>query len=186
MALLSHTGVSVSLTMMLGLFAGLQFINKRHIPRWFIWSGVGVAVMVLGVFYSNFAYLVGQAPGYVGCPPIIPVAMRFGGIVNVFPAIIMCWTGIGLFLLPKSLLRSWIQAGFGAALLAITMLLVATQTVRWSIAVAPFVALAAAYGLHRVWRYGRAGKILVITTVIWYGVFWYSGLWQSIMVYLHD
>jgi hypothetical protein len=186
MALLSHTGVSVSLAMMLGLFAGFQFFNNRHIPRWLIWSGVGMVVMVVGVYYSNFAYLIGQAPGYAGCPPVIPIAMRFNGIVNVFPTIIMCWAGIGLVVFPKSPVRIWVGAGLGAALCSIAMLFFATQTVRWSIAVEPFVALAAAYGLHRVWRYGRAGKILLITTIIWYGVFWYSGLWQSIMVYLHD
>ena len=186
MALLSHTGVSVSLSMMLGIFAGLQFINNRHIPRWLIWSGVGVAMMVVGVYYSNYAFLVGQAPGYVGCPPVIPIALRFGAIVNVFPAIIMCWAGIGLLLLPKSLLRTWLWAGLGAALLSIILLLIATQTVRWSIAVAPFVVLAAAYGLHKMWRYGWASKVVVITTLGWYGLFWYSELWQRIMVYLHD
>jgi hypothetical protein len=172
--------------MMLGLFAGFQFFNNRHIPRWLIWSGVGMVVMVVGVYYSNFAYLIGQAPGYAGCPPVIPVTMRFNGIVNVFPTIIMCWAGIGLVVFPKSPVRIWVGAGLGAALCSIAMLFFATQTVRWSIAVEPFVALAAAYGLHRMWRYGRAGKILLITTIIWYGVFWYSGLWQSIMVYLHD
>jgi hypothetical protein len=186
MALLSHTGVSVSLSMMLGIFAGLQFINNRHIPRWLIWSSIGVAMMVVGVYYSNYAFLVGQAPGYAGCPPVIPIALRFGSIGNVFPAIIMCWAGIGLFLLPKSLLRTWLWAGLGAALLSIILLLIATQTVRWSIAVAPFVALAAAYGLHKMWRYGWASKVVVITTLGWYGLFWYSELWQRIMVYLHD
>jgi hypothetical protein len=115
------------------------------------------------------------------------VLMRFSGIVNVFPAIILCWSGIGLCLFQKSLLRTWIEAGFAATVLSIAMLLFATQTVRWGIAVAPFVALVAAYGLHHIWRYGWAGKAVIVTTIAWYGVFWYSGLWQkSITVYLHD
>jgi hypothetical protein len=48
------------------------------------------------------------------------------------------------------------------------------------------VVLAAAYGLHKMWRYGWASKVVVITTLGWYGLFWYSELWQRIMVYLHD
>ncbi len=186
MALLSHTGVSVSLSMMLGIFAGIQFIRTRHIPRWLILSSGGIAVMVIGVYYSNFAYLIGQAPGYTGCPPVIPIVARFGGVASMFPFIIIGWAGIGLIVFPKSPVRTWVGAGIGAALCSIAMLFFATQTVRWGIAVAPFVALAAAYGLHKLWRYGRAGKILLITTIMWYGIFWYSELWQRIMVYLHD
>jgi hypothetical protein len=33
MALLSHTGASVSLAMMLGIFGVLRLISDRHIPR---------------------------------------------------------------------------------------------------------------------------------------------------------
>ena len=186
MALLSHTGVSVSLALMLGLFAGFRFIQNRNIPRWLILSGVGMAVMVVGVYYSNFAYLIGQAPGYAGCPPVTPILARFGSVTSMFPFIMIGWAGIGIAVFPKSPVRMWIGAGFGAAICSIALLVFATQTVRWGIAVAPFVALAAAYGLHKLWRYGRAGKLLVITTIIWYGVFWYSELWQHIMVYLHD
>jgi len=186
MALLSHTGVSVSLVTMLGLFAGFRFIHNRNIPRWLIWSGVGVVMMVVGGYYSNFAYLLGQAPGYAGCPPVIPILARFGGVASTFPVIVIGWAGIGLVILPKSPVRIWIGAGLGAAICSIALLLVATQTVRWGIAVAPFVAIAAAYGLHKLWRYGRAGKLLLITTIIWYGVFWYSDVWQRIMIYLHD
>lgn len=186
MALLSHTGVSVSLAMMLGIFAGVHFINTRQIPRWLIWGGVGMAVMVVGVYYSNFAYLIGQAPGYAGCPPEIPIMVRFGGVTHMFPILVAGWALIGVCLLQKSPLRTWTWAGLGAAMLSLTMLLVSTQTVRWGIAVAPFVALVAAYGLHRIWRFGRASKVLVITTLVWYGLFWYSELWQRIMIYLHD
>lgn len=186
MALLSHTGVSVSLALMLGIFAGLRFIDMRKLPGWLIPSGIGIALMVVAVYYSNFVHLIGQAPGYAGCPPIIPISIRVGGVGSMFPSLLVAWAIVGAMMFPKSVLRTWIWAGLGAAVLSIAMLMVTTQTVRWGIAVAPFVALMAAYGLHKLWRYGRMGKLLVITTLVWYGLFWYSELWQRVMVYLHD
>lgn len=186
MALVSHTGVSISLALMLGIFAVTKFLRTRIIPRWFVIGGVSIAVLVIGMYYSNFAYLIGQAPGYAGCPPIIPILARFKSNLRMFPGIIIIMTGIGLIFMSKSPFRTWILSGFGAAVCSIFILLFATQTVRWGIAVAPFVAIAAAFGFSKFWRFGRAGKILLITTVVWYAVFWYSELWHTIMVYLHD
>ncbi|NBU63926.1 MAG: hypothetical protein EBS29_05420 [Chloroflexia bacterium] len=104
----------------------------------------------------------------------------------MFPLIMIGWTIIGLLVLNPSLVRTWIGAGIGAAILSIALLLVTTQTVRWGIAVAPFVAIACAYGFHRLWRFGYASKITIVMLMAWYGVFWYSELWHRIMVYLHD
>jgi len=186
MALLSHMGVSISLGLMLGLFAGFRLITTKHLPRWLVGSGIGVALFVVGMYYSNFAFLIGQPPGYAGCPPIIPIITRFTGIGEMFPLIMIGWTIIGLLVLNPSLVRTWIGAGIGAAILSIALLLVTTQTVRWGIAVAPFVAIACAYGFHRLWRFGYASKITIVMLMAWYGVFWYSELWHRIMVYLHD
>jgi hypothetical protein len=104
----------------------------------------------------------------------------------MFPLVVVVWAGIGIGLLAPSILRTWIWAGFGAAIVSIALLLISTQTVRWGIAVVPFIAIATAYGFHRLWRFGYASKIVVLATLLWYGVFWYSELWQRIMVYLHD
>ncbi len=185
-ALLAHTGNSISFVIMLGILVLLNIYEKRELSLHRMFPYVVIPICLTLLYYSNYTALIGQAPGYAGCPPVIPLGQRMASLANVIPPAFLLIALLGIGMLNTHLHRTVVRVGVGAALLSASMLLINTQTVRWGISVVPFLALPTAMVLTHMWRIGRAGKLLAVTsTAAWLCVM-YIPAWVRVMTYLHD
>lgn len=186
MALLAHTGNSITFGLMVGLLAIQHVLMKRPIPAPRQLAVMSIPVVLMLIYYVNFMHLIGQAPGYAGCPPDIPLWNRLAGLQEVVPSVLLCSTALGLFVHRDQRMRVVLVAGLGAAVIAAGMLVVTTQTVRWGLSVMPFLALATALPLSRLWRYGWAGRLCTHLAMVVFVWLMYSNVWHRILHYLHD
>ena len=185
-ALLAHTGNSITLSMMLGILAILHVVRYRHIPTWRRLVTLAIPVGVTLLYYANFTHLIGQAPGYAGCPPESTLFSRLSSLVHVVPFVLVTFAVVGIVWVRDYPQFVAMLAGFGAALVSIAMLTVSTQTVRWGISVIPFLAIPIAYLMVRMWRHGTAGRVLSITSLSAWIWLTYADMWTRIIQYLHD
>jgi hypothetical protein len=76
--------------------------------------------------------------------------------------------------------------GIGAAVVAWMMLLIRDQTVRWALALLPFMALSACIWLGLIAQKRVAGRILAVSTVLFGLWVVYVDRWEEVIRYLHD
>jgi len=184
-AMLSHSGIVLTYALSMAVFVAVIFVTTRRFP-WRVVAingALGMAAVVF--FYSGYAALLNQAPAPAGCPPTYPISMRFAVLPASYPL-------FGLVFLAITLLRSrhhpmfiWYAVGLGMALLSLAVLLVRDQTVRWGIAVAPFIALAISQHWYWMRRYGVAARLMYASAVLYVVWYFYTGTWQRIISYLH-
>lgn len=186
MALLSHTGNSLTFVLTVVLLAGIICLRKWQRPTLGLLKAWIVPISFAVLYYSNYTFLLGQAPGYAECPPYIPLTVRIWGLRDVVPFVLIAIAAIGLWFLPISHRYTVVWAGIGAAIISAGMVLVTTQTVRWGISVIPFLALPCALLLATLWRRGYAARIMTSIGVCAYAWMLYGDIWRRIIIYLHD
>lgn len=186
-ALLAHTGNSITFVMMLGILAAYRIVIQRNIA--FSWRQLAVmSIPVIGTlfYYANFTHLIGQSPGYTGCPPDTTLLTRLSSLTHVLPVALIGMAVIGLNWVRGDAVVAALLAGFGAALISVVMLFVSTQTVRWGISIVPFLAIPIAFLFARLWKAGGAGRLLTLTSSMAWLWLTYADMWSRIISYLHD
>lgn len=182
-ALCSHTGIALSLVLVYAVSLISDSIATRKLPWERIWVGLSAIVAAVIFVYSASLGLLVQPAKYPDCPPIIPLATRLLPVLTAVSPVLVLLGIIGALRLPTGQTRSLVVATYGAAVLSIAVLVVKTQTVRWAMAVVPFLALAAVIGsAHGVPRWQRrllsgAGVLVIVLS--------YVALWERIYTYLH-
>jgi hypothetical protein len=111
--------------------------------------------------------------------------MRFAILPASYPLFGLAFLSITLLRSQHHPMFNWYAVGFGMALLSIAVLLVRDQTVRWGIAVAPFIALAISHHWSWVRRYGVAARLMYASAILYVVWNFYTGTWQRIISYLH-
>lgn len=186
MALLAHTGNSITFMLMVSFLAAHHVLRTRALPSLRSIAIISIPLIPTVLYYVNFLQLIGQVPGYPGCPPTVALAIRIQSLVDVVPLALLGIAVVGIWLIRNARITAVLAAGIGAACIAIGMLLVSTQTVRWGLSVMPFLAVAATWPLVRLWRYGNAGRLLTPLAVLGYVWLQYSATWHRVLHYLHD
>lgn len=191
LALLGHSGVTISLVLLLG-YLGLVWLTGPRTWRLVLpLLKVGaLTAVVVGVFYhSAFLYLFTE-PAAVGGAAVMSrrsFVTKLGDEMNravgeqpVRPLSVMI-VGLGALGIGKIALRRrrpddfddfgllphhpalWpiLLAWWGSAALSLGTLLVRDQTVRWDLFLYPAICLGAGPMLAPLWRRGRAGKLVV-------------------------
>ena len=179
MALLGHLGVAISLAAMLASLAVLSLLVPRA-------RGAFVPLIVVGIiavafvalfYYSAFAQLLferfaGTAEGMTSAPQALSLAekmARQGRLLVISPLLLGLGT-TGALLARRTLQGMWLQLLLGAwwlgTLLSFGLLLFANQAVRWQHFLYPALCLGGGLALAALWRRGRAGRLVVITTLL--------------------
>jgi hypothetical protein len=138
------------------------------------------------LYYSQFITMMLGNASIPGCPPNYPLAVRFSTVGDgwVWPVLISALGGL-LISKPRTITHM-IVVGMGAAVIAWAMLFVRDQTVRWAMALVPFVAVSASIWLGHIAQKHAAGRVLAISVML-FGL-WaiYIERWEQVIRYLHD
>jgi hypothetical protein len=186
LVVLMHTGITITYLATMATYVVWQWIAERKIPQHTILI-VTTSMFIGGIlYYSQFVTTILGGAGIPGCPPDYPLAVRFSTIGDgwVWPILI---SALGGLLLSKSrTITHMIMVGLGAALLAWAMLLVRDQTVRWALALVPFVALSASIWLGRIAQKRTAGWVLTVSVALFGLWVVYVERWEQVVRYLHE
>lgn len=183
--MLSHSGIVLTYVMSMAVLITVIFVTTRRFPWRMIVMNMAIGVGVIVLFYGGYAALVNQAPAPAGCPPSYAITARFAVLPASYPLFGLAFFAVTLIRSRKHSLLPWYVVGMGMALLSLAVLLVRDQTVRWGIAVAPFIALAISHQWQWSRRYGTAAQVMYITAVLYVAWYFYTGTWQRIISYLH-
>ena len=175
MALLGHSGVALSLGLLLGGLAAAWLLSRaqrRAAPALILAIALAAGFAALG-YYSAFLHLLGAAPealpGAAGGPARLwqALASAVGGARPLLSPLAVTLGAAGLVLLrprgnaPAAQRALWLLllAWWGGALLSLGALLVRGQTVRWELFLYPALCLGGGPALAWLWRRGPAGRI---------------------------
>ena len=186
LVILSHTGITITYLTTMATYVVWQWASTRTPPRTTVM--VMIASVAIGgvLYYSQFVTTVLGSPIIAGCPPQYPLAVRYSTIGDgwEWAIVISALGGIGLS--NRGLIRQIIGIGCGAAVIALAMLLIRDQTVRWALALVPFVALSASFWLMQIAKKQVAGRIFAISTLLFSVWIVYAERWEQVVRYLHD
>lgn len=186
LVILSHTGITISYLATIGSYVVWQWVSTRIFPRTpFLIIIASVAIGGI-LYYSQFITTVLGSPVIAGCPPQYSLPIRYSTMGDgwVWALVVSALCGIGVS--SRTTFRQIIGVGVGAALIALAMLLIRDQTVRWALALVPFVALSASIWLSHIAHKRIAGRILAVSVLL-FGVWMiYVERWEQVVRYLHD
>jgi hypothetical protein len=186
LVILSHTGISITYLATMAMYVVWQWMSTRIFPRTTLMVVITSVVIGGMLYYSQFITTVLGSPVIAGCPPLYPLSVRYSTIGDgwSWALIVSALCGIGLS--NRGLIRQIIGIGGGAAVVALAMLLIRDQTVRWALALVPFVALSASIWLAQIAQKQVAGRVLAASALL-FGV-WviYVERWEQVVLYLHD
>lgn len=186
LVILSHTGITITYLATMATYVIWQWLTTRSLPRIPL-QVIGASVVIGGLFYySQFITTVLGSPTIAGCPPQYPLMVRYSTIGDGWYWTIIISALIGFSLSSRNSTRQIITIGAGAAILALAMLLIRDQTVRWALAVMPFVALSASIWFTWIAQRRLAGRILAVATVLLGLWMVYFERWEQVVRYLHD
>ena len=186
LVILTHTGITITYLASVATYTIWQWVSTRTLPRTSIMvlaTSIGIGGII---YYSQFIATVLGSPVIDGCPPQYPLAVRYSTIGDgwVWPVLISAACGMGLSIGSRT--RQLLLVGFGAAIIALAMLLVRDQTVRWALALTPFVALSASIWLAAIAQKRWSGRVLAVSMLL-FGVWMiYVERWAQVVRYLHD
>jgi hypothetical protein len=183
---LTHTGITITYLATMATYVAWQWYTEKKFPLQTLLV-IGASVSLGGaLYYSQFIATVFNSVSIPGCPPNYPIAVRFSTIGDgwVWPLIISALGGLGLS--TSHTVRRIIVVGIGAAVVALVLLLIRDQTVRWALALVPFIALSASLWLGYIAQKQRAGRIFALSAFM-LGVWMiYHERWEQLFRYLHD
>jgi hypothetical protein len=183
---LTHTGITITYLATMATYVAWRWVHEKQVPFHTILV-VGISVGLGGaLYYSQFVTTIFNSVSIPGCPPNYPLAVRFSTIGDgwVWPLMI---SAIGGLLISKPhTIRHMIAGGLGAAVIALAMLLVRDQTVRWAMALVPFVALSASMWLGIIAQKQRAGRLFALSTLFLGLWMIYHERWEQVVRYLHE
>ena len=186
LVILTHTGITITYIASMATYVVWQWIAERKIPTQTL-IVVCASVMIGGLlYYSQFVTTMIGSAGIPGCPPNYPLAVRFSTIGDGWQWPVMISALIGLSISTPHTIRRMIVVGIGAAVVAWMMLLIRDQTVRWALALLPFMALSACIWLGLIAQKRVAGRILAVSTVLFGLWVVYVDRWEEVIRYLHD
>lgn len=186
LVILSHTGITITYLATMATYVGWQWASTRTLPRTTVM--VIIASVAIGgvLYYSQFVTTVLGSPTIPGCPPQYPLAVRYSTIGDGWGWTLIISALCGLGLTNHRLIRQIVGIGGGAAVIALAMLLIRDQTVRWALALVPFVALSASIWLAQIAQKRVAGRVLAVSTLL-LGIWMiYVERWEQVVRYLHD
>jgi hypothetical protein len=186
LVMMTHTGITITYLATMAIFVGWQWFVERKFPRtpaFIVAASAGIGGLL---YYSQYVVTVLGSPDIAGCPPNYPIAVRFSTVADmwVWPLVISALGGFWMSM--RTSMRHLIVIGVGAAGVALAMLLVRDQTVRWALALTPFVALSASIWLWHIAHKYSAGRILAISIVLFSIWTIYVDRWEQVIRYLHD
>lgn len=184
-AMLSHSGIVLTYALSMAVLVAVMVMSQRRIPWQMLAIHAALGIGIIVIFYSGYGALLNQPPAPAGCPPTYPVAMRFAVIPASYPLFGLIFLAVTLLRSRSHTIATWLAVGLGMAVLSLAVLLVRDQTVRWGIAVAPFMALAISQQWNWARRYGVAARVLYASAILYVVWYFYTGTWQRIISYLH-
>ncbi len=184
-AMLSHSGIALTYALSIAVLVIVLTLTTRHIAWRMVTIHMAIGVGIVVFFYSGYMALFNQAPAPAGCPPTFPILMRYAVIPTSYPLFGLAFLAVTLLRSRHHALFTWYAVGIGMALLSLAVLLVRDQTVRWGIAVTPFIALAVSQHWHWTRHYGVVARIMYASAILYTVWSFYTGAWQRIISYLH-
>lgn len=185
LVLLSHTGITITYLATMLVFCAWKWREHRRVPLHdllILTSSLAIGGMI---YYSQFLTTTVAGVAVAGCPPNYPIAVRMSTVANDWAWPLFISGMVGLMIPASVRTRQWVMMGIGAAILSIALLLFRDQTVRWALAVTPFVALPASFILIGFMRRQRAGKIMALCVILLSIWMIYAMRWEYVRVYLH-
>lgn len=186
LVIMSHTGITITYLATMATYVIWQWARIRTFSRTPIII-IMTSVVIGGLlYYSQFITTIFGSPAIAGCPPQYPLAIRYSAIGDGWSWALVVSALCGVGLSNRSTERTLIAIGVGAAVVALAMLLVRDQTVRWALALVPFAALSASIWLNRIAQKQHAGRIFAVSVLL-FGVWMiYIERWAQVVRYLHD
>ena len=186
LVMLTHTGIIITFLTTLGVYSLFKWVTERKTPIHEMLALAIATSIAATLYFSQFATLLWNNPGIPNCPPNYPLTVRFSTITDNWPWTLVIAGMLGVFFNVRTPIRTMLIIGFSAAIMAWAMLLFRDQTVRWAIALVPFVALSASLWLTNVTRRAWAGTLVAYTTVLYTIWLIYCERWVYLMNYLHN